>query len=470
MMNYYRLSLSHNQNVVNDIQHNIKPCAHTKREVIKMNSIWNITAERPHFESLDGDTRVDFLIIGGGIAGILCAHALTSAGADCALIEADKICGGITQNTTAKITVQHGLIYDKLIRHFGAETARLYYEANNDALKEYRRLTADIDCDFEESDAYLYSRDNRENIEKEAKAYEKLGIKGELTEKVSLPFSVAGALRISGQGNFNPLKFLYKISEGLRIYENTKAIHFAPGLVITNLGKICAKKIIVTTHFPIINKHGGYFVKMYQHRSYVLALKNAPQVDGMYIDENEKGLSFRNYGEYLLLGGGSHRTGKKGGNWRELEEFAAKYYPNSKEVCRFATQDCMTLDGIPYIGRYSHKAEGLYVASGFNKWGMTSSMVASMILRDEILGKNGRYAEVFSPRRSVLRPQLALNLFETAKNLLTPTVPRCPHLGCALKYNKAEHTWDCPCHGSRFREDGKLIDNPATDDKKGLKG
>lgn len=432
-----------------------------------MRSIWNISAQCPRFESLNGDIAVDALIVGGGIAGILCAYALREANVDYALIEADKICGGITQNTTAKITVQHGLIYDKLIREFGTRKARQYFEANNDALKEYRRLCAHIDCDFEESDAYLYSVDDKGKIEEEAKAYKKLGIKAEQTNKLPLPFSVSDALRVSGQAEFNPLKFLYAISKDLRIYENTKAVEFATGMVRTNRGNIRAKSIIVATHFPIINKHGGYFVKMYQHRSYVLALKDAPQIDGMYIDENEKGLSFRNYGEYLLLGGGSHRTGKNGGNWRELEAFAAKYYPNAKEVCRFATQDCMTLDGIPYIGRYSQKAEGLYVATGFNKWGMTSAMAAAMILRDEILGKNNRYAEVFSPSRSILRPQLALNLFETTINLLTPTTPRCPHLGCALKYNKAEHTWDCPCHGSRFTEDGKLIDNPATDDRSG---
>lgn len=439
---------------------------HTITEVMKMNSIWNISAQRPHFESLNGDMDVDVLIIGGGITGILCARALDDAGADYALIEADKICGGITQNTTAKITVQHGAIYDRLIREFGVRKARLYYEANKDALKEYRRLCAHIDCDFEECDAYLYSIDNKNKIEKEADAYKKLGIKAKLTNKLPLPFPVAGALRVSGQAQFHPLKFLYEISKGLRIYEGTKAIQFAPGLVTTNRGKIRAQKIIVATHFPIINKHGGYFLKMYQHRSYVLALKNAPQMEGTYIDENEKGLSFRNYGEYLLLGGGSHRTGKKGGNWREIEEFAAEHYPNAKEVCRFATQDCMSLDGVPYVGRYSSGTEGLYVASGFNKWGMTSSMAAAMILRDEMSGKCNRYAEVFSPSRSIVRPQLAINVFEAAINLLTPTTPRCPHLGCALKYNKAEHTWDCPCHGSRFTKDGKLIDNPATDDKR----
>ena len=128
----------------------------------------------------------------------------------------------------------------------------------------------------------------------------------------------------------------------------------------------------------------------------------------------------------------------------------------------------MTLDGVPYIGKYSKSTENLYVTTGFNKWGMTNALVSAGILRDMVLGMQNPYADVFSPSRSIFHPQLAINAAESIINLLTPTAPRCPHLGCALKYNKAEHSWDCPCHGSRFTEDGKLIDNPATDDKKNI--
>ena len=204
---------------------------------------------------------------------------------------------------------------------------------------------------------------------------------------------------------------------------------------------------------------------MYQHRSYVLGLKNAPNVNGIYVDENDKGLSFRNYGDTLLLGGGGHRTGKNGGGWSELREFAAKNYENTREVCHFATQDCKTLDDIAYIGQYSKNTPWLYVATGFNKWGMTNSMVAAQILTDLITDKPNEFAKVFTPSRSILRPQLMINIGETAVNMLTPTAPRCSHLGCALKYNKQEHSWDCSCHGSRFASDGRVIDNPAKKDK-----
>lgn len=204
---------------------------------------------------------------------------------------------------------------------------------------------------------------------------------------------------------------------------------------------------------------------MYQHRSYVIALENAQNVDGMYVDEDLKGLSFRNYGDLLLIGGGSHRTGKKGGAWAELEQFAKNHYPNSKIVSKWATQDCMTLDGLPYIGNYSKNTPNLFVATGYNKWGFTTAMAAAEILCDLVQEKQNEFADIFSPSRSILHPQLALNAVESFFNLITPTTPRCPHLGCALKYNKYEHTWDCPCHGSRFEKDGKLIDGPATDDK-----
>ncbi len=192
-------------------------------------------------------------------------------------------------------------------------------------------------------------------------------------------------------------------------------------------------------------------------------------MNGMYVDESNMGLSFRNHGELLLLGGGGHRTGKQGGCWQELERFAKEHYPSAEAVCRWATQDCMTLDGIPYVGQYAKSTPDIYVATGFNKCGMTNAMAAANLLCDLVVGKPNPCANVFSPSRTVLRPQLALNAWESAVGLLTPTAPRCPHLGCALKYNRAEHTWDCPCHGSRFTEDGELINNPATDDHPSIK-
>lgn len=431
-----------------------------------MNSIWTETTNSPSFDALDGDIKTDVLIVGGGIAGILCAYNLKKVGVDYALIEAEKICGGITKNTTAKVTAQHGLIYQDLIKKFGTDAARAYFKVNQSAVEKYGKLCENIDCDFEEKDSYVYSVSDGKKIENELKALQKIGCSAKFVSSLNLPFSIAGAIKMKGQAQFNPLKFLYAIAKDLKIYEDTKLLEFLPDKVTTNHGNIAAKKIIVATHFPILNKHGMYFIKMYQHRTYVVALKNAPDVGGMYVDEDDKGLSFRNYGDLLLLGGGSHRTGEKGGNWQELNEFANENYAGAEAVCQWATQDCMTLDGMPYIGQYSVNTPDLYVTTGFNKWGMTSALVGAEILTDMIIGKENPYEELFSPSRSIMHPRLASNLCKTVLNLLTPTMPRCPHLGCALKYNPQEHSWDCPCHGSRFTSDKRLIDNPATGDMK----
>lgn len=427
-----------------------------------MNSLWSRTADIAERKALGTDCRTDVLIVGGGIAGILCAYKMECAGIPYILAEAGTVCSGITRNTTAKITCQHGLIYSRLIKEYGVEKARMYFEANRAALKEYRILCKNIDCDFEEKDSYVYSVSDRKAIEKEVKSIEELGFTADFTEETSLPFDIAGAVRFPNQAQFNPMKFISSISEGLNIYEHTKICEFQGKKVVTNQGTIHAKKIIIATHFPIINKHGGYFLKQYQHRSYVIAFENTQQIDGMYVDERKTGMSFRNYRDLLLIGGGGHRTGKQGGKWQEISDFASRRYPNAKERFRWAAQDCMTLDGIPYIGLYSHGTPDMYVATGFNKWGMTSAMAAASILTDMIKGKQNDYASLFSPARSMLHPQLFINAAEAAVNLLTPTVKRCPHLGCALKWNSQEHSWDCPCHGSRFDEDGALIDNPAT--------
>ncbi len=431
-----------------------------------MESIWSLNAKQPEFKMLEGNIETDVLVIGGGITGILCTYMLKKSGVDCVLAEADHICGGITKNTTAKITYQHGLIYSEIVNRFGKDAAKLYFEVQKKALEKYKELAQNIECDFEECNSFVYSCDNMNKIEKELAALEKIGCKAKFEKYLPLPVSVVGAVKTEGQAQFNPLRFLFSISRDLPIFENTKILELKPGCAITKYGKIKAEKIIVATHFPFINKHGGYFLKMYQHRSYVIAFENAQMLKDMYVDESKKGLSFRGYGDLMLLGGGSHRTGKQGGNWNELSDFTKLHYPKAKEVCRWATQDCMTLDDIPYIGQYSKNTPDFYAATGFNKWGMTSAMTAAIILADLVQDKENKYASVFSPWRSVLRPQIVINAAESLMGLLTPTAPRCPHMGCALKYNKQEHSWDCSCHGSRFSKDGNLIDNPATGDKR----
>lgn len=431
-----------------------------------MDSVWKKTTILPQFETLQGDVKTDVLIIGGGITGILCAYFLKERGIDCLLVEGDRLCHGVTGNTTAKITAQHGLTYAKLLHYAGLEKTKLYLEANWWAIRKYEELARQIDCGFEEKTAYVYSLDDPRKLEQEAFLYGLLGLDDKIVDTPELPFATVGALRMTNQAQFHPLKFLSAIVKDLKIYEHSFVKELLPNKAVTEQGSVTYQQVIFATHYPIDNKHGLYFLKLYQHRSYVTALEYAAQMEGMYIDEAQNGMSFRSCGNLLLVGGGSHRTGKKGGSWQELRAFAKQYYPEAVERYAWAAQDCMPLDEAPYIGAYSSDMPGCYVATGFRKWGMTSAMVSAMLLADIIQGVDNPYAEVFRPSRNIFTKQLLYNGAETIFNLLTPTTPRCPHLGCALKWNAAEHSWDCPCHGSRFTEEGRLLDNPANGDKR----
>jgi len=204
-----------------------------------------------------------------------------------------------------------------------------------------------------------------------------------------------------------------------------------------------------------------YFMKLYQQRSFVIALENAPQLGCTTVDMVENGIYLRNYKNMLLVGGGDSRTGTKGGGFSAVREFAGRAFPEAKEVYAWTNQDCMSLDGVPYIGRYSPHMPNVYVATGFNEWGMTSSMVAAEILTDQICRRTNKEADVFVPSRNMFTGQLFTNLGTTLAHFIMPTPKRCSHLGCALKWNPEEKSWDCPCHGSRFSEDGKVIQNPA---------
>lgn len=426
-----------------------------------MKSIWE-TEKIRKFPSLEGDIKTDVAIIGGGLAGILTAYCLKKSGVDCVLLEKGRVLSGNSGRTTAKITCQHGLIYDKIIKKYGIEAGEKYFAANNEALGEYKKLAKEIECDFEIKDAYVYTTEDPEKIEREYNAYNIIGIKGEMCQALPLPVEAKAALKVCSQAQFDPAKFASAITENLNIFENTFVERITAKSLCTDKGSVSADKIVVATHFPILNKFGYYFVKMYQHRSYAIAVSGASDVDGMYVSESDTGLSFRNHKGLLMITGGGGRTGKKCREWSYLREFAKKHYPDSSEEYFWAAQDCMTLDGIPYIGRYSKTAEDLLVETGFNKWGMTGSMVAAKIVSGMINGKVPEYADVFAPSRTMLSKQLIINGFEAVHELLTPSKHVCPHLGCALKWNKSEHSWDCPCHGSRFDDDGRLLDNPAT--------
>ena len=429
-----------------------------------MESVWQKTEQRIKYPSLKKDIDTDVLVIGGGMAGILCARKLRDAGKKVVLVEAERIGSGITARTTAVLTAQHDYLYQDMERDFGEEIARAYLHANLDAVAEYRKLSEHISCDFETLPSIQYTANDPARLEKEVQTVNRLGFPARFEDNIPLDVLAVGASVYPDMGQFHPLKFLMGVAEGLEIYENSRVLDLEGTTAKLEKCTIRAKQVIVATHFPFINRHGLYFVKLYQNRSYILALENTPNPGSTLAELEGLGLYFRPYGDLLIMGGGDHRTGKKGGGWEYLRTLARKYFPDSKERFAWANQDCMTLDGLPYVGQYAPGMPGVYVATGFNAWGMTNSMAAANLLRDMLLGKENPLEKVFDPNRSLLHKQLWCNLGATVADFAIPTKKRCPHLGCALKWNSQEHSWDCPCHGSRFTESGKLLDTPAQKD------
>lgn len=429
-----------------------------------MSSIWKNTTDSPEFQVLDGDITTDVLIIGGGIAGILCGHRLTAAGVDCIIVEGSRICSGVTGNTTAKITLQHGLCYHRLIEKKSFDSAQLYYDANAAALAQFEELAGEIDCDYSKQSSFVYSTKRFDIIEREYSALTSLGAEARIHENVPLPVEVKGAVEVKNQAQYHPLKLLYSLAQNLKVYENTFVRDLKGTTAFTDHGTIKANKVIIASHFPFINRCGFYFSKLYQHRSYVIALEGGPDVNGMYVDDAQNGFSFRNWNNYLFIGGGDHQTGKPGGCYEPLRAFAEENYPEATERFSWATQDCTSLDSVPYIGRYSRFMPNVYVATGFNKWGMSSSMVAANILTELITEGKSKYEVLFSPQRSPFNKQLLTNFSNSLSSYFSGTGRRCPHMGCALEWNPVERSWDCPCHGSRFQAGGKLLDNPSMHD------
>ena len=433
-------------------------------------SIWHKSVRLPEFPPLSGDARVHTAVIGGGIAGLLTAHLLRLRGVSVLVLEADRICSGQTGRTTAKITSQHDLIYAELTQRLGQDAAAGYARANEEAVAAYLRMIDEgrIDCGLTRCDAYLYSTTETDVLRQEASAAARLGLPAEFTRETELPFPIAGAVRFQGQARFHPLKFLRAIVEGLDIREHTRVLSVEDDLIHTDRGTVRAEHIVFACHYPFVNVPGWYFARMHQERSYVLALKSPWLPQDVHLGVDGDGLSLREAEGLLLLGGGGHRTGenKEGGQYAALRDAARTLLPGCVEVGCWSAQDCVTVDRIPCIGQYARAQPRWYVATGFAKWGMTSAMVAAQLLSGMIAGDAPDWADVFSPQRPVIAADNMKPLLNEAGHVVrslarVSPAPRCAHLGCELSWNPDEESWDCPCHGSRFTPEGRLLDGPA---------
>lgn len=333
-----------------------------------MKSIWSKTCNIEKQPALNGDIEADVAVIGGGMAGILAAYQLKQAGVHTVLLEAERIGGGQTKNTTAKITSQHGIFCHTFIEKKGKETAKLYVQTNQAAVEEYRRIIGkeQIPCDLRVTDSYVYSR-NEEKLKKETEAARELGIDASFERQIEIPVPCAGAVRFPGQAEFHPLKFIEGLAGKLNIYENTPVKEVERNRIRTAGGTVLAGKIIFATHFPFVNFPGMYFARMHQECSYVLALEQAGILNGMYIGDGEDKLSFRQYDRYILLGGQGHRTGenREGGRYTKLQEQAEALYPDCRVAAYWSAQDCITADKIPFIGRYAPDRPDCFLSSTF---------------------------------------------------------------------------------------------------------
>ena len=486
-------------------------------------SYWLDSTEETNYPTLENDIKVDIVVIGGGITGITTALLLKNEGFNIALIEADKIAQGTTGHTTAYVTSQHDIIYKNLISSMGIEKAKQYADANEGAIdfietivKEY-----DIDCDFSRLPAYIYTTDEKyvDTIKAEAEAAKSLGIKAKFVENLDLPFSIQGALCFENQAQFHPRKYLLKIAENIcdkdvQIYEHTRAVdieHNDLYTVVTDTGfKVTATKVILASHFPFYDGLGLYFARLRPQRSYVISAKIKDELPkGTFVDASGAGWYFRsqNYkeGQMIIIGGQEHKTAHGGDmmkHYINLKNYAEENFNVEKFLYKWSTQDYITIDGVPYVGNLTSTSENIYVATGYGEWGMTNGTAAANILRDIIVKKESPYADVYNPSRHVSTDGIknfVKENFDVAKELIKGKLEvgqynidlkndegrivdidgerygayrdqngelhivdiTCTHVGCELKWNSAERSWDCPCHGSRFTFEGDIIEGPA---------
>lgn len=490
-----------------------------------MNSFWLQNSPQPDFPSLINNINTDILIIGGGITGILTAYMLRKSNFDITIVDSNKMIMGVTCNTTAKITSQHGLLYDYLLKSFNFDIANGYLNSNQEAINTVFNIVKNenIDCDFKIQDSYVYTCDksNVQKIINEVSSVSSLGLNSEYVTNCPLPFKIEAAIKFSNQAQFHPRKYLISIlnilsNANVHIFENSKVAdinykknHYE---VLINNHIVNAKYLVMASHYPIKNFPGFYFMKMYQNSSYAIAVDTGtPIFDGMYISCDIPVTSFRhvdwNNGKLLIVGGSGHKTGKLSvtaeSSYINLENYIKSIYPKSKILYKWMTEDCITLDKIPYIGNFSKLLPNMYVATGYNKWGMTTSHVAAKIISDKILGNYNQYEKVYNSERfNIFKNHKEFNnmLKQSASSLILDRLsfpkksytelsyneggivdycgqkvgiykdlngnmfgvhPYCKHLGCELSWNNLDKTWDCPCHGSRYDYHGQILNEPT---------
>jgi glycine/D-amino acid oxidase-like deaminating enzyme/nitrite reductase/ring-hydroxylating ferredoxin subunit len=490
----------------------------TASELGRPTSLWVDTDPGERHPRLDGEHTADVCVVGGGITGVTTALLAARSGAKVILVEADDIAGGATGFTTAKVTSQHGTIYSDLTARHGEDVARTYGAAQEWAIERIARFVDEdaLDCDWRRRDHYVFAFDDqqREQIEEEARAAARAGLPAGLVEHPPLPFETRGAVRFTGQAEFHPCRYVHGLvrrlqAAGGEVYERSRAQAVRDGdapHVITERGMVYAQHVVVTTGMPFVDRSAAW-ARAFPYRSYLMSarIEGSPP-DGMFISAGSPTRSLRDHDGLLLVGGEGHHVGEGRPtieHYRALAEWARRNFQVQSFEHRWSTQDYMPADRLPLIGRANPLAKRVWIATGFQKWGMTNGTVAAAILAEAVQGREHEWARTFDPNR-LQRGGLTKLVTENARvaahfvgdrlrrgipeaDELTPgegaiarldgqrkacfrdddgtlhaVSPTCTHLGCEVRFNDAERSWDCPCHGSRFDPDGRVLEGPAT--------
>lgn len=484
---------------------------------------WISTTPKTDYPILEDNLNIDIAIVGGGMTGITSAYLLKKEGLKVVVIDAGRIIHGTSGHTTAKITSQHGLIYNKLLGNFGRELTQQYASSNEAALAFIRKLIQEenIECDFSDQNAYTYTQDDNyiKGIEEEAHLAATLGINSQYIESIPLPINIKAAVCFRDQAQFHPRKYLYTLQknipgDGCYIFENTRIMDIKEGSPCTLLtehgNSIKAEKVIIASHYPCYDGKGLYFTRLYPERSYALGVKTTEDFPGgMYITAEDPSRSLRytpyNNGKLLIVGGEHHKTGQgenMNSHYIKLRDFISNIFTIEDIPYRWSTHDYTTPDDSPYIGNLTSNTPNIFVATGYKKWGMTTSTVAAIMLRDFITKGESPWKDIYNPSRKNINTTLDTiieenidvakhyfkgKLSELENNVLINNGEAkivdvngtragayrdengelhivdtsCPHVGCELNWNNAEKTWDCPCHGSRFTIDGDIVEGPV---------
>lgn len=440
-------------------------------------SLWLHNTTPMTTSTLSSDTVCDICIVGAGLSGVYTAYLLAQAGLRVIVIEAKSIGEGATAHSTGKLTAQHGLFYHTLKQ----EDAKLYYQVNKDAIEQALKQADKTTYTAATSFIYTTETENRVLLKQEYETYKKIGIPSLITNDTELADKAQLALGMQHETQIHPVHFLLHFAKlaqqaGAQFFTHTRVTQVTDKPTVTTAEgyTIACKKLVLCTHYPIDSIAGLNTLKLTVDRAYLTATACSDLLQGQYISIDSPARTIRTAKidgqSYFLYGGTSHLAGTEGDTTKYYDTLTQELnsaFDLSEPGFLWSAQDMTTPDSIPFVGPMT-KDSSIYIATGFKKWGLSSSLVAAEILRGYFTKKEHRATQLYMPSR--IQGRTVYDMLTKAgfisEQFITGYVtrisaPKCTHLGCKTRWNDADETWDCPCHGSRFDKKGNVIEGPA---------